>query len=141
MIKRMRIAQGAACFILALAVSACVPTVSYTSSTPDSISAHKALAAERSLTHGQARTSRRIDPNYTEMSFCSAEGARVVIHSVRVTETGVCGKEMVLSTAALSTEQKPERCWGFGEISTIGQPRDATVVGYYPVRGYLRCPA
>jgi hypothetical protein len=71
----------------------------------------------------------------------SSEGTRVVIQSVRITDAGVCGREVGLSETAPSAEQRPEQCWDFEDISTIGQPRDTTVVGYYPVRGYLRCPA
>lgn len=140
MTNRLRIAQRAAGLIIALAVSACVPSVSYTSSSPNSVSAHRALAAERSLTHGQARISRQLNPDFSELSFCSVDGARVVIQSVRITDAGVCGRE-ILSETAQSAEQRSERCWEFEEISTIGQPRDTAVVGYYPVRGYLRCPA
>lgn len=140
MINRLRIAQRAAGLLIAVPLSACVPSVSYTASSPDSVSAHMALAAERSLAHGQARISRQIDPDFTELSFCSADGARVVIQSVRITDAGVCGREM-LSEVAQSAEQRSERCWEFEEISAIGQPRDTTIVGYYPVRGHLRCPA
>ena len=141
MTNRLCIAQRAVSLTIALSISACVPSVSYTSSPPDSVSAHRALVAERSLTHGQARHSRQRDPDFTELSFCSSEGTRVVIQSVRITDAGVCGREVGLSETAPSAEQRPEQCWDFEDISTIGQPRDTTVVGYYPVRGYLRCPA
>lgn len=136
---RLSIAQRTAGLVIALLLSACVPSVSYTRSAPNADSALKALVAERNLTHYQAQLSRQIDPDFTELSFCSADGSRIVIHAVRITDGGVCGREMRLETTE-SSEQRPERCWQFKEISTVGQPRDAMVVGYYPVRGYLRCP-
>lgn len=135
----LSIAQRTAGLVIALLLSACVPSVSYTNSAPNAGSALRALAAERNLTHYQAQASRHIDPDFTELSFCSADGSHVVIQAVRITDGGVCGREMRFEPMGPS-ERRPERCWEFKEISTVGQPRDAMVVGYYPVRGYLRCP-
>ena len=136
---RLSIAQRTAGLVIALLLSACVPSVSYTRSAPNADSALRALAAERNLKHPQAQLSRQIDPDFTQLSFCSADGSPIEIYAVRITDGGVCGREKRFDTMA-SSEQRPERCWEFKEISTVGQPRDVMVVGYYPVRGYIRCP-
>lgn len=126
--------------VVVLPTSACVATVAYTQSPASPESALRALTAERSLNHGQAQSAREHDPGYTRISFCTAQGSRVEAVKVRVTDEGVCGQQIDGSVTAAASTRESERCWRFEEIAMIGQPRDASVIGYYPVRGYLRCP-
>ncbi|RZJ05222.1 MAG: hypothetical protein EON89_04790 [Brevundimonas sp.] len=125
---------------VALSASACVATVRYAPSSPGPESARRALVAERNLTHGQARIARVYDPDYAPLSFCSDQGSRVEIVETRVTDDGVCGREISRSVTAPSSTPAPERCWRYADIATIGQPRDSTAIGYFPVRGILSCP-
>lgn len=121
-------------------LTSCVPTVTYTLLPSSFESAHRALAAEQTLTHPQTVAGRRSNPDIAPLSFCTAEGLLVEIPKPQVTENGICGKRVHRLPTAVSSTVDPERCWSYAEISTIGQPRDATTVGYYAVRGYLRCP-
>lgn len=127
------------CGGLAVALSSCVDTVAYRSLPSSYVSAQRALAAERALVHPQTVAIRQIESGFEPISFCSAEGAQVVVDRPQVTTTGICGRARVYSNAA-GSPFNAERCWAFAEISTIGEPRDATTIGYYAVRGYLRCP-
>lgn len=121
-------------------LASCVPTVTYSPLPSSFESAHRALAAEQTLTHPQTVASRRSNPDIAPLSFCTAEGLLVEIPKPQVTENGICGQRVHWLPTAVSATVDPERCWSYAEISTIGQPRDATTVGYYAVRGYLRCP-
>lgn len=122
-----------------LALASCVPTVTYRPSPGSFESAQRALAAERTLSHPPTAAIRESNPDFTPVTFCTAEGLRIVIHEPRLTEDGICGQRFRLLTTAVSPAVEPERCWSFAEISTVGQPRDATTFGYFPVRGYLPC--
>lgn len=123
-----------------LSLASCVPTVTYRPSPASYESAQRALAAERALNHPQTVAIRERDPDFAPITFCSADGSRVDISAPRVTADGICGRAIRLLPGAVSQTADPERCWSFDEIRTIGQPRDATTIGYYAVRGYLRCP-
>ena len=125
---------------VSVSLSSCVPTVTYRPSPSSLESAQRALAAERTLIHPQIVAIRERDPDFAPITFCTAEGSRIEIHEPRVTETGICGQPGRRLPGAISPTVDPERCWSFAEISTIGQPGDATTFGYYAVRGYLRCP-
>lgn len=129
--KRVILAIG-----LATAVGACVPTVKFSALPPGRDAVLKAQAAERSLRHpmtvhiaSQHPTSR------DEVSFCLAGGGlSVTVQVTRVEEDRVCGFERLTTPG-----EKVEQCWRYVDLQSIGRPRDATVIGYYPVRGYLGC--
>lgn len=122
--------------ILALAgLGGCVETVKFSTLAPNAASAHQALAAEGALRHPMTRSSAEISPEMAQrLSFCVA-GQNVELYAARVTDDGVCGS--VLSSGGAMTGD--ERCWRFDELTAIGKPRDATTIGYYPVRSYLKC--
>lgn len=123
-----------------VALASCVPTVTYSPSPGSLESAQRALAAERTLMHPPTVAVREADPDFAPITFCTAEGARIQLQDARVTEDGVCGRHIHLPPGAISQTADPDRCWSFAEISAIGQPNDATAIGYYAVRGSLRCP-
>lgn len=127
------------CGGLAMTLSSCVDTVAYQSLPSSYVSAQRALVAERVLIHPQTVAIRQVKPGYEQIRFCSGEGAEIVVDSPQVTTDGICGRAAVYSNAA-GSPFTAERCWAFTEISSIGEPRDATTIGYYAVRGYLRCP-
>ncbi|WP_295190028.1 hypothetical protein [uncultured Brevundimonas sp.] len=130
--------------VIAVAASAilasCVPTVTYRSLPSSFESAQRALTAEHALTHPQTVASRTRNPDTAPLSFCTSDGLLVEIPKPQVTENGICGQRVHLLPTAVSATVDPERCWSYAEISSIGQPKDATTIGYYAVRGYLRCP-
>jgi hypothetical protein len=137
-----RVNQIGPVFAVAASVilASCVPTGIYGSLPSSFESAQRALTAEHALTHPQTVASRTRNPDTAPLSFCTADGLLVEIPKPQVTENGICGQRVHLLPTAVSATVDPERCWSYAEISTIGQPKDATTIGYYAVRGYLRCP-
>jgi hypothetical protein len=124
---------------IAVCLSSCVETVAFRSLPSSYESAQRALASERALVHPQTVAIREREPAFAPISFCAGEGAPIIVDRPQVTRAGICGRALIYSNAA-SSPLTTERCWSFAEISTIGEPRDATAIGYYAVRGYFRCP-
>lgn len=73
----------AACLWLA----SCVPTVTYSPLPSSFESAHRALAAEQTLTHPQTVAGRRSNPDIAPLSFCTAEGLLVEIRNPGLPKT------------------------------------------------------
>lgn len=129
--KRLALAIG-----LVLTVGACVPTVQFSALPPGRDAILQAQAAERSLQHPMTvHIAARHPGSREEVSFCVAAGGRAVtVEVTRVEDERVCGFER-----GASASEKTEQCWRFADLRSVGEPRDATAIGYYPVRGYLSC--
>ena len=122
--------------LMAMGLGACVETVKFASLAPSSESITRALAAGRTLNHGPAKALRDRDPvNAERVSLClKAGGGHHDLMDARLDGDRVCG---TLSWPA--SKGGEEVCYALADIQAVGLPRDAQTIGYYPVRGWLKC--
>jgi len=122
---------------LALALAGCVDTVKFSSLAPTPDNVARALAAEQALTHTPT-VSRRRSGDGDWLSVCLASGGHSVeLSNARIEDGKVCG--IPYDPSATHAGVDVQVCYALEELQSVGLPRDATTIGYYPVRGWLKC--
>lgn len=136
--------------ISALGLAGCVGILRHDPVPPTKVGADAAMEAARQSKYIRDREQLRVDTQSaiaqmpggivgpltparpTEVAWglqgCLASGEGFSLTDVEIREDGVCGKSGEVA-----------RCIPYSEMSAIASPRDATVIGYYPIMERLDC--
>lgn len=127
----------AATVAMTLALAGCVDTVKFSSLAPTASNVSRALVAERALTHPQTVAGREYG-SAERLSVCPVGGEQSVeLTNAHIEGGKVCGTPMGPSVTRLGSAAQV--CYAMDELQSVGLPRDAKTIGYYPVRGWLEC--
>lgn len=124
-----------AAIIGALAVTAlagCVNVVKYSPLAPTSENIRSSVAAGALI--------RSPGPGRGTIQLCLGDGSARLVRNAEVSRDQVCWRYQQSNADFRQSSKTVVECTPLTEVVAVGRPRDARVVGYYPVSVPMRCP-